>query len=172
MEFSDVYDASRMKTGKIIARGEKDAEDEYEMIVNVCIFNSKNEMLIQKRHSSKTQWSNMWDFTVGGGVMAGETSQSGGERECMEEIGCEIDLSGVRPHLTVAIGRGFEDIFLIERNLDIETLKLQREEVQAVKWATEQEILSMADSGEFMAYYKELISLLFRMRHKYGNQSR
>ncbi len=63
---------------------------------------------------------------------------------------------------------GFDDIYLIEQDVDINELSLQYEEVQKVKWASKEEIFSMIDSGEFIPYYQSLIQLFFDGRKKYG----
>jgi|GEM_PF-3327054 len=59
---------------------------------------------------------------------------------------------------------GFDDIYLIEQDVDINELSLQYEEVQKVKWASKEEIFSVIDSGEFIPYYKSLIQLFFDAR--------
>ena len=87
----------------------------------------------------------------------------------MEEVGISIDLEGVPPHLSINFEHGFDDIYLVEKEVDPTTLTLQYEEVEQVRWATEQEILSMIDSGEFIPYYSQLIQMLFLMhRNGYG----
>lgn len=114
----------------------------------------------------------MWDITVGGSAVTGDTSQKAAEREVLEEIGLKLDLKGIRPHLTVNFDRGFDDIYLIEKNVDINELTLQPEEVQAVKWAGRDEILAMIEKGDFIPYYPELVNLFFQIRKKYGCISR
>lgn len=167
MELWDIYDKNRIKTGETIERG-KLPLGIYHLVVHICIFNSKNEMLIQQRQPFKEGWSNMWDITVGGSAIAGDTSQSAAERELFEEIGCQIDLTNIRPHLSINFEAGFDDYYLIEKNIDIKKLHLQYEEVQQVKWATKEEILHMLDTGEFIPYYSNLIKLLFDARKNYG----
>ena len=48
------------------------------------------------------------------------------------------------------------------------TLKLQEEEVQAVKWATKEDIEKLFDEGKFVPYIKSLILSLFDMKEMYG----
>lgn len=112
----------------------------------------------------------MWDITVGGSATQGDTSQTAIERELFEEIGLEIDLQSVRPHFSINFDVGFDDVYLIEKDLDIRNLKLQYEEVQQVKWATIDEIFQKLDEGIFIPYYKSLIQLFFDSRNKYGCQ--
>ena len=63
---------------------------------------------------------------------------------------------------------GFDDIYTIIEDIDIDNLVLQPEEVQAVKWADEDEIINMIDKGIFIPYHKDLIKLLFFMRNNRG----
>ena len=165
----DVYDRDRRLTGRTIRRGEEMAAGDYHLVVHVCLFNAEGEMLIQQRQPFKQSWSGMWDVTVGGSAVAGDSSQSAAQRETLEEIGYQADLQGVRPQLTVNFSSGFDDYYLIEAgDLDIGKLKLQHEEVKQVKWASREEIMQLIGTNEFIPYRKSLIDLLFHMRQGYG----
>ena len=172
MELWDVYDKDRIKTGKTMVRGSEFAPDSYHMVVHICIFNSKGEMLIQQRQPFKEGFPNLWDVTVGGSATMGDSSQDAAEREVFEEIGLKLDLQKVRPYITVNFDKGFDDFYLIEKDVEIGTLTLQESEVQRVKWATKEEIYTMLDAGAFIPYYKSLIELLFDARKKYGAHER
>ena len=150
-------------------RGDAFREGDYHLVVHVCVFNEKNEMLIQKRQPFKSGFSGLWDVTVGGSAVMGDTSRSAAERELYEEVGIRIDLSRVRPHMTVNYDHGFDDFYLVEKNdIDLASLKLQYEEVEAVKWASEAEIIDMMREGSFIPYYESLIRLFFAMRGRYS----
>ena len=172
MELWDIYDKERVNTGQTMVRGSDFAEGHYHLVVHVCIFNSKGEMLIQQRQPFKKGWSNMWDITVGGSAIAGDLSHTAAERELLEEIGYKIDLSDIRPHFSVNFEFGFDDYYLIEEDIDINKLILQYEEVQKVKWASKDEIIKMLEDGIFIPYYKNLIELFFEMRKKYSAHSK
>ena len=167
MEFWDIYDVNRNKTGRTMERGPV-PEGDYHLVVHVCIFNSKGKMLIQQRQSYKEGWPNLWDISVGGSAVHGDSSQKAAEREVKEELGLIIDLSNVRPHFTNNFDRGFDDFYLVEQEVNLEELVLQEEEVQAVKWATKEEILELLSREEFIPYYKEFIEFLFAIRKNYG----
>jgi len=171
MELWDVYNKDRIKTGNHMIRGDAFADGAYHLIVHACIFNSKNEMLIQQRQSFKEGWPNLWDFTVGGSAIVGDSSCSAIKRELFEEIGYEIDFSNVRPHFTINFTEGFDDYYLIEADVEIEKLNLQYEEVQGVKWASKNEIFCMIDNGRFIPYYKSLVELCFDMKTSYSARS-
>ena len=90
------------------------------------------------------------------------------EREVREELGLALDLSGVRPSVTVNFDGGFDDFFLVERDLALEDLTLQKEEVAQARWADLPEICAMADRGEFIAYPRSFLAFLFDMRGTFG----
>ena len=171
-ELWDVYNRDRIKTGRVMDREEKIAPGDFHLVVHVCVFNSKGEMLIQKRQPFKKDFSGMWDVTVGGSAIAGETSSQAAERELFEELGIRAELSEVQPHLSVNTKKVFDDFYLIEMGVDEKSLALQYEEVECVKWANAAEITDMIARGEFIPYYKELIGLLFAMRGRYSRHQR
>ena len=166
MELWDVYDKNRNLTGRTMERGSTFREGDYHLVIHVCIFNSKNEMLIQQRQPWKKGWPNMWDITVGGSALSGETSSEAAERETFEEIGYRIDLSNERPFFTINFERGFDDYYLVEREIDIDSLTLQYEEVQKIRWATKDDILQLIKEGKFINYW--FTELLFDMRKQRG----
>lgn len=169
MEMLDIYTENREKTGRTIERGNRLNKDEYRLVIHACIINSKGEMLIQQRQPFKSGWPNMWDLTAGGAVLAGETSKQATQRELYEELGIDIDFSDIRPQLTINFEEGFNDIYIIQKDdIDINSLKLQYEEVQCVKWASMREIQEMLHNGIFIPYYEDLISLIFNMKNSYG----
>lgn len=61
---------------------------------------------------------------------------------------------------------------VITKDLQLDEFCLQPEEVQSVKWAALEEIISMIDSGEFIPYHKDLIRLLFFMKNRRGTFTR
>ena len=172
MELFDLYTADRQKTDRTMVRGEPTPKGYYRMVVHVCIFNPEGQMLIQQRQPFKRGWSNLWDVTVGGCARAGDSSRAAAERETREELGLEIDLSEVRPSLTLHWEHGFDDYYLLTQEVDLSTLHLQYEEVQAVRWATRDEIMQMIDDGQFIPYEKGLIDLLFFQRNHRGAHTR
>jgi Isopentenyldiphosphate isomerase len=165
-ELWDLYSRDREKTGKIHRRGDSLKEGEYHLVVHICIFNSKNELLIQQRQPFKEGWPNMWDVTAAGSALQGETSQQAAEREVAEEIGLKIDLSNNRPNFTINFARGFDDYYLLEQEVDLASLHLQEEEVQAVRWVSKDEVLAMQAQGTMIPYW--FLDKLFEIRDMQG----
>lgn len=164
MERWDLYDLNRQKTNETMIRGDVMPAGRYHIVVHVCIINSRGEMLIQQRQPFKKGYPNLWDVSIGGSAVAGDTSVQAAEREVMEELGLTIHLGENRlPDLTIPFAHGFDDWYLISGEPDLSDLVLQPEEVQAVAWAPPAQILSMIDAGTFVPYRKPLIPLLFHM---------
>ena len=172
MELLDLYTADREKTGKTMRRGDPTPEGLYRLVVHICIFDTQGRMLIQQRQPFKHGWPNMWDISVGGCAVAGDSSQVAAERETREELGLAIDLKDERPSVTIHWEHGFDDYYVLTMDVDPDTLKLQPEEVQTVRWAEMEEILQMIDDRTFIPYEKSLIELLFSRRNRRSSHTR
>lgn len=153
-----------------MVRGDPVPNGRYHLVVHVCIFNTKGEMLIQQRQATKPTWSGMWDLTVGGAVASGESSHLGARREVAEEIGLDVDFSETAPAMSITFPDGFDDYYILERDLDIAALRFQPEEVQGAKWASLEDIFTMIDNGEFIPYHKAFIAFLFFRRRGSGTR--
>ena len=167
-EIIDLYDVDRQLTGKTANRGDALEEGTYRMVIHVCIFNSKGEMLIQRRADDIVRWPSYWDVSVGGGASTGDTSRQAAERETAEELGLHIDFSERRPVISVNFSEGFDDFYTVEMDISLEDLHLQSEEVAEAKWVSQKEIEEMIDDGSFIPYQKDLIGYLFFAREKRG----
>ncbi len=110
MELFDLYDINRKPLGQTMVRGMQQPPNTYRLVVHVCIFSCGGKMLCQRRQPFKCSWSNMWDVSVGGSVVAGETSEMGARRETSEELGLQLS-DEILPSLTVRFDGGFDDYY-------------------------------------------------------------
>lgn len=168
MELIDIYDKDKKVTGLTVIRGTKLNTDEYRLVVHVCVFNSRNQLLIQKRQPLKKGWPGKWDVSVGGVVQVGENSAQAAQRELREEIGADVDLSTARPLICTTFINGFDDYYSVEINEDESFFTPQPEEVEKVMWADKQTVLYMIDSGSFIPYHKSFIEVLFDIHNGSG----
>lgn len=168
MELVDLYDENRVPLGKTAERYGKKGRGEYRMVVHVCLFGMDGRLLIQRRTMEKRIWPGRWDVSIGGGVDAGETSRQGAAREFWEELGYPLDLTGIRPSVTVNFAGGFDDYYIVKRNVDLSQLKLQKEEVSEVRWVTRQEALALLEQDAFIPYPKSFLEFLFDMQDTFG----
>ena len=169
MERFDLYDSRRRFTDRTIARGEDVPDGLRRLVVHVCVFNQKGDMLIQQRQPFKEGWPNLWDVSVGGGVQAGETTQQAARRELMEELGLEFDFENETLMLTTTFRKGFDDLYIIHLEPNLDALRLQPEEVQAVRWAGKDEVLAMIETGTFIPYSRPFMEYVFFRHDHWGN---
>lgn len=153
-ELWDIYDKERRLTGRTVERGKPMSQDEYHIVVEAIIRNSKGEFLISKRSANK-HFPLMWEFT-GGSVLAGESSLDGAIREAEEELGVDLRnapvtlfASGIRQYRSLP---DFNDIWLFEFDCDIDDVTLCEGETCDAKWATPQQIREMITNKEFVEY--------------------
>ena len=161
MEAWDLYTQDRVKTGQTMLRGDRVPEGLFHLQVHVCIFNSRGEMLIQQRQVTKRWYAGLWDYSVGGSAVAGDTSLAAAERETLEELGLRVSLAGRRPAVTRWYGAMIDDYYILPLDADLSGLTLQKEEVQAVRWAAREDILALLAEGRFCPNPPGMIALLF-----------
>ncbi len=136
MELRDLYDENKKLTGETIYKGQDVPKGRYYITVVVFIQNSKNEFLIQKRVEKKDgKWA-----TTGGPPVSGETSKQGIITEIKEELGIDVVEENIKIFKTIKTEDDFVDIYYLKEDIDIKKIKIQKEEVEDVKWSTKYEI--------------------------------
>ncbi len=162
MELLDVYNERHERTGRTVARNGEVFHGERLLVVHACVFNSRNEMLIQRRQMSKDRYPGCWDLSAGGFVLSGEDSSDAVQRELREEIGLQIARETMTFLFTEPFSYVLDDYYLVRFETDPSLLSLQTEEVSAVKWASEEEVEAMIADGRFVDYPLDGIRRVFR----------
>ena len=158
MEFWDIYDSEKRKTGRTMKRNDwclKD--DEYHLSVLGVIVRPDGKFLITKRVMTK-QWAPGWWEVSGGAVMAGEDSKDAVVREVFEETGLDVsDCEGgyAFSYHRENPGEGdnyFVDVYRFVLDFEESDVKLQTEETADFMLATAEEIKQLAGKGIFLHY--------------------
>lgn len=110
--------------------------------VHIWFFTDDGDILIQKRAKDKIAFPDLWDVSVAGHISAGEDEITSALREIEEEIGLEIlekDLFKIGTfkerfqHNNDFIDNEIHYVFLSKLKTDIHLLKIQKEELSAIK---------------------------------------
>ncbi|MBQ6322098.1 MAG: NUDIX hydrolase [Lachnospiraceae bacterium] len=158
MEYWDIYDSNKQKTGRIMKRNDWILQDgEYHLSVLGVLVRPDGKYLITKRIMTK-HWAPGWWEVPGGGVRMGETSLEAAIREVKEESGLTVPDRGQEPFLTYHRenpGEGdnyFVDVYRFELDFDEKDIVLQTEETTDFRIATSEEIRELAKQGIFLHY--------------------
>lgn len=150
IEYIDVLNQNGEFTGIVESR-EKCHKEGLWHRANYCfVFNKDNDVLLQRRSGNKKLWPNLWDVTAGGHVLAGEFGVNALIRELKEELGIDIEEKDLRylvgstsvNNMAGLINKHFNECFIVTKNIDINDIVLQKEEVSDIRWFTKDEILS------------------------------
>lgn len=161
MEILDLYDRDLNLTGSTMIRGEEIPEGCYIRIVVVFIQNSKGEFLIQK--TSAVKGSKM--ASTGGHFKTGEDSLTTIQTEVVEELGIKIDKSEFE-----FIDHYFRncivfDVYYLNKDIDLNTLNLQIEEVESVNWCSKEDIKNFINKGIFSPSHTEIFNKYIKDRY-------
>lgn len=167
MEYWDIYDANKQKTGRTMKRNDWILKDgEYHLSVLGVVARPDGRFLITKRVMTKA-WAPGWWEVSGGAALAGEESEEAVKREVLEETG--IDVSKAEGGYMFSYhrenpGKGdnyFVDIYRFVMDFDEKDVKIQTEEALDFKIATHEEIKELAEQGIFLHY--DSIKQVFEM---------
>lgn len=153
MERRDLYDINRKPTGETIFKGEKIPLNRYIIVVLSFIQNSKGEFLVQKRSKQKDGKF----ASTGGHAKTGENSIEAMISEIREELGLNVLPSELN---LIYSGREdtervFFDIYYLKKDFDIESLTLQKEEVDFVEWDSIEKINELIANNLFLENHVE-----------------
>ena len=145
-EYTDLYDENKNLTGEKLFR-EKGTKlivpkGRYSVVVLAFIENSKGEFLFQMTSKRK---KNVW-ATTGGHVKSGQTSKEAIIEEIKEELGIDINENEIKLFKTYKYDDAFKDVFYIKKDIDINSLTYQEDEVEYVKYLTKDEILDLINN--------------------------
>lgn len=141
MEYNDIYDRNRNRTGRKHLRGTPWKKGEYGLVVCVWVCDGKGNILLTRRAPEKS-FAGTWENS-GGAAQAGESSRQAITRELFEETGIQAD-----PGEFQLIGSGCDrnthfDYYTLIRSTPIEEIKLLPGETDGVQWVTFQQIRQM-----------------------------
>ena len=142
-------------TGKVATRDECHQKGLCHRAVYAFIIDKKENVLLQKRSANKKMWPNMWDVTVGGHVNSNEFGRQALIREVKEELGIDIKDDEIKYLIGSTsiskkeniIDKHYNECYLITKEIDIEKIDLQKEEVSEVKYFTKREILERINNN-------------------------
>lgn len=148
MEKRDLYDINRNLTGETIYKGDSIPDSKFILVVLSFMQNSKGEFLIQKRSVQKHGKYG----STGGHAKTGETSIQAMITEINEEIGLNVNENELNLVYSGRddINKVFFDLYYMKKDFPTESLTLQEEEVESVKWMNVNEIKHLISTNEFL----------------------
>lgn len=178
VERLDVLDENGNKTGISKSKEEVHAKGLWHGTVQIWLMNSKGEILVQKRSHLKQSRPGKWDNSCAGHMAAGESAIETAVRELKEEL--NIDIAHENLELLYKsqskqiekngafINHQHNNVFLVEKDIDITKLTLQEEEVDEVRFIHHEELEQhfhnkTMDLDFYPDFYKNEIHMLFNL---------
>ncbi len=164
MELLDVYDSHGNRTGRTVVRGDKTVklnENEHIAVGVIFIENNKNEFLIQKTSKEKGG-----EFSsTGGHIDSGETPLTSIRREVKEELGINVDNDDIIEYGFIQYDMPLRFLFYLKKNINLDDVKVQKEEVDYVEYMSIDKINELIKSGEMLKSHGILFNELMKKRN-------
>lgn len=157
MEYWDVYDKKGKWRRRVIKKGERLKNDEYHIIVEGWILRDDGNFIIQRRALDKKSFAGMWYCSAGGSVISRETPKEGMVREFKEELGIDISEDELSLKRIITERNTIFYIYLVRKNISLDEIILQEEEVMDVDLADPIKIKKMVEDKTFIGldYYEK-----------------
>lgn len=165
MELLDIYDNQGNITGKVIERGNKNvklSKDEHIAVGVIYIENDNGLFLMQKTSPEK---GGLYSST-GGHICHGETPIESIKREVYEELGININNDDIKELGYLLYDKPIRYMFYIKKDIDIEDIKVQKEEVDFVKYMPVEEINKLIENKLIL----ESHGIIFKKVLEYKNK--
>ena len=114
-------------------------------IVTIFIQNNQGEFLIQKRSNKK----NGKYAITSGHTEENEKREQRIIREVKEELGIDIKKEDIKLFYNTEIDKKLYNLYYLKKDINISDLCLQKEEVEKVKWCTQEEVEQLIKNKEF-----------------------
>ena len=111
--------------------------------------NNNNEILLQKRNKNLKVYPGMWGNT-GGAVKSGENSLEAIKREVNEELGVIVKSENMTFIASFKRNKDFVDVWLLKDDIKIDDIKLQEDEVEAVKFINVDTFNKLYENGQII----------------------
>lgn len=161
MEKWDLLNEQGRFTGRTMLRGERLFPGQYHLVVHIWVVDSAGRLLIQRRAPHLHLMPNMWAAT-GGSALAGEDGETAARRELLEELGIDTRPGELRHMRRLKRRNSFCDLWLLRRDVPLESLRLQKEEVAEARWVTLPTFREMIRQNRFHNYGKEYFDCVLK----------
>lgn len=149
MEYFDIVDENGKPSGAVISRREAHEKGIWHRTSHLWIVRKKgdtDQILLQKRAQNKDSFPGCWDTSSAGHIPAGQEPVESAVRELKEELGLDAAEGDLKPIGTLKISfdmvfhdqpfrdREFVNIYVLEKNVDLKDITVQKEEIDTVDW--------------------------------------
>jgi len=164
-EMFDVVNEKNKLIGLVKSRNEVHKNSEWHRGVHIWIFNSKGEILCQKRSETKDLYPGYWDTLVGGHVEAGKNYDETPVKELNEKLSLNVSIDNLIPFgikkyempFENMVERVFAKIYIYKYNGNLSKLKLQEDEVSQLEFIKIEDLRKFKNckdnSRRFISFY-------------------
>ena len=171
-EYIDILNDNGELSGKTCLKSEAHKNGFFHQSAHIWIFDKNKNVLIQKRAADKDTFPNLWDISVAGHISAGELPIDAAIREIEEEVGMKITKNQLQYigtstnkvlHKIDLTDYELHHVYICSINFNIETLKIQQEEVAKIKMIALNKLISKVNSNnnKFVPHGNDYYTFVF-----------
>ena len=153
MELEDLYDKNFNKLNKTIRRRIDEIPEGCYVMMSYALIKNNNKYLLEQA----TSRSNNTLAIPGGHVLAGEDGLTGLKRELKEELNLENVNIRYVDTIIYPYNSYIFNIYLIEDEIDIDSIEYDTNEVLNINWYSKEEIINKIREGKINRGYAYIL---------------
>jgi len=177
-EYIEILNDKGEISGKVCKKSEAHKKGLFHASVHIWIIDQDKNVLIQKRASNKDVFPNLWDISVAGHISAGEQPEISAIREIEEEISLSVSKEELHYigtskkkviHKHNLIDNELHHIYICSKKFEIESLKIQLEEVAKIKTIKLEQLIHEVskEKNTFVPHGQDYYSFVFNELKKF-----
>ena len=159
MEYLDILDENGNSIGVKKERNQIHIDGDWHKVVQIFIIN-ENGIMLQQRSLKKKSDPGKWCASASGHISAGESSVDAAVKEFKEELGIELNKEEIKlidtfksPSIRFNNGKKiinnhFVDLYIVSKNIDINKVSIQIDEVETVDYFSINKFIEMVNNKD------------------------
>ena len=150
MEILDAYNGDGSLAGCDLVRGEKIPQGLFHLVSEVIVRHTDGDFLLMQRDYNKKVFPGMFEATVSGGAIKGESAEECAIRELKEETGLDCtNLIYICKSIDPAT-QGIYYIYLCETDCSKKSITLQAGETISYQWMSQADFLKFIETDRYV----------------------
>ncbi len=159
MEYLDILDENGFLTGEKKEREKVHIDGDWHKVVQIFVVND-NGIMLQQRSLSKKSDPGKWCASASGHISSGEDSIDAALKEFLEELGIKLKKEDIKLIDTFKspsvrynngnkiINNHFVDLYIVTKNINVNDITIQEEELEKVGYFTIEEFIDMVKNKD------------------------
>ncbi len=177
VKYLDVLNEKGESTGKVLSKQEIHEKGLWHESIHVWIVNKNNELLVQKRTSTKKIRPDTWTCSCAGHLISGESLEKSARKQIENELGFSLNsvankfrykqqVTQTTTEGEVLINNEFVNVLVFFEDVSIQSLNMNKKEISEIKYCKLSELRNIFIQDQELSILNDLLDKVI-LKKKY-----